>query len=139
MYVDPSSKEPTEFGTMQYPYKSLAPPFKELFNKLHGAPESTPFQVLLKEGTTFYLSETLATHGRGSLTLTTYSSTTPDEPSEANIVVTNQDVIMSPSATQLSVADAALDTFDPSVHPTLSSKEASMIDSGTYGLLVVRS
>jgi hypothetical protein len=52
-YVDPSSMEYLELGTLEYPYKSLHSPLIELFNYQDVINQN--WTILVKEGTTDYL------------------------------------------------------------------------------------
>ena len=54
-YVDPSSREEIELGTIKYPYKSAAYPLKELLNEFRGS--SSTMTVLFMENTVSYITE----------------------------------------------------------------------------------
>ena len=54
-YVDSSSQEEIELGTLQHPYKAAAYPFKELLNEFRGS--GTTMTVLFRENTVSYITE----------------------------------------------------------------------------------
>ena len=64
-YVDPSSRQEIELGTLQHPYKSAVYPLKELLNEFRGS--SNPMTVLFKSNTVSYLTEKVVVLGMENL------------------------------------------------------------------------
>ena len=65
--MDPTSIKPIEIGTLEFPYKSVLYALKEVLNEHNEATE--PISILMKEGTTNYITEKIVTANLKSLTL----------------------------------------------------------------------
>ena len=66
IYINAQSKEDTELGTREFPYKSLQSPFLEVLHKLTSLAD---LEILVKEDTTNFVNSQIYTLSLASLTL----------------------------------------------------------------------